>query len=56
MHFDRFTNNLMLANAEKFQAMFLGLKVNLAPEINIRECRIMPEKEVKLLGVYLDQD
>ena len=48
-----FTDNGMVANPEKFQAIFLGTKNN-GIEIKLGSNIIISSKEVKLLGVTID--
>ena len=56
---DWFSNNSMLANPAKFQLMFLGLNKNVSYEniyIDISGNRVFASKEVKLLGVTIDNN
>ncbi len=49
-----FTSNGLLANADKYQAIFLGPRSNSVSSFNIGSTEIEVEEHVKLLGVYID--
>ena len=49
-----FSFNSMVANPEKFQVMFLGVKDNLDISFEISGIYIQPTNTVKLLGVVID--
>ena len=52
-----FSNNSMIANPAKFQLMFLGKRLNYDElSIKVNGETLLPKKEVKLLGVTLDDN
>ena len=51
---DWFTTNGMVANPNKFQLMFLGLKGQRRLRLNIEENKLSATDNVKLLGIQID--
>ena len=51
---DWFKENGICANPTKFQMMFLGLRINNSPFLNIDGQKVKQSEQVKLLGVQID--